>query len=165
MKRTVSIMLLLGCAGLWSTPAFARFTCSVSANAVAFGVYDPTFGGQDSTGLVTFRCNSSGIERRHNFTFEVALTAGNSGSFSPRTLSSGTDTLNYNLYIDSGRNTVWGNGNGGSVTRSGNITVPGCFFFGCGNDEDDLTAYGRIPGGQYVSVGSYSDTITVTVTY
>ncbi|HEY6095637.1 MAG TPA: spore coat U domain-containing protein [Gallionellaceae bacterium] len=62
-----------------------------------------------------------------------------------------SDHLQYDLYSDAGRTTAWN-------TTS---TVPGT---GTGLVQS-LDVYGRIPGGQILPLGDYSDTITVTVNY
>jgi spore coat protein U-like protein len=89
--------------------------------------------------------------------FTIALSKGSSATYSPRTLTSGANTLNYNIYTTSGFTSIWGDGTGGTVTVNYN---------GAGNPNSlTYTAYGRVPAGQYVAAGSYADTITVTVTY
>jgi spore coat protein U-like protein len=69
----------------------------------------------------------------------------------------GTDNLTYNIFTGTDHSTIWGDGNNGSVTQSFSAILSlGTISF---------TAYGLIPTGQYVPTGTYSDTITVTVTY
>jgi spore coat protein U-like protein len=68
---------------------------------------------------------------------------------------SGGNTLNYSLFSNAGRTTNWGN-NIGTDTVAGTGT----------GALQTLTVYGRIPASQTTApVGSYSDTITVTVTF
>jgi spore coat protein U-like protein len=68
-------------------------------------------------------------------------------------MSTGSDQLNYNLFVDASRVVVWGDGSGGSSTVA--LTAAAA----------DIPVYGRVPGGQNVPAGSYIDTIVVTVTY
>ncbi len=150
-KPTVSLRpLLAGLALLfWALPAASQ--CSVSASSVAYGSYDPLAAlPVDSVGTVTVSCALS-------LGYNIALSTGGAGSFSPRKLSNGPDTLNYNLYTDPTYLTIWGDGSGGTATVSGAI---GLLLLPINH-----TVYGRIPGGQNAAAGSYSDTITVTVTY
>lgn len=65
----------------------------------------------------------------------------------------GSEPLNYNLYLDSARTTIWGNGTSGTsfITTSPAVA------------NNDLTVYGRTLLGQNVSAGIYSDSVTVTV--
>ena len=69
-------------------------------------------------------------------------------------MTSGANTVNYSLYTDIARSTVWGN-TVGTDTKSGT---------GNGSAQT-LTVYGQLPAGQYPTPGSYSDTITATITY
>ena len=63
--------------------------------------------------------------------------------------------LNYGLYADASFTTVWGDGGGATATVSGT-----------GNGAaQPTTVYGRIPAGQYVPATTYTDQITVEVTY
>jgi spore coat protein U-like protein len=62
--------------------------------------------------------------------------------------------LGYKLFSNSGRATNWGN-------TVGTDTVTGT---GTGNSQS-LTVYGQVHAGQYFKPGSYTDTITATITY
>ena len=68
--------------------------------------------------------------------------------------SAASGTLNYALYQDVGRATLWGQ-------TIGTDTVAGT---GSGATQT-LTVYGRIPALQGSAAGAYTDTITVTLTY
>jgi len=70
-------------------------------------------------------------------------------------MTDGSNTLEYNLYTDAGRTTVWGDGTASSVTAAG--TGSGA--------QQSLTVYGRIPASQSVPAGSYSDTVTATINF
>ena len=70
----------------------------------------------------------------------------------------GGDVLAYGLYRDTGRSLVWGGSpNVDTVART--LSIPNK-----GSATTTFTVYGRIPPGQDVRAGSYSDTIQVTVT-
>jgi spore coat protein U-like protein len=69
-------------------------------------------------------------------------------------MTSGGATVNYTLYSDSGRTTVWG-------TTIGTNTVAAT---GSGAAQS-YTVYGRIPAQTTPAPGTYNDTVTVTVTY
>ena len=151
MRRTEGAFLLV--AGLLAVEPVSA--CTISVTAVSFGAYDTrAASADDSTGTLTALCakNVSGPV--------VAIGTGGSGSFSPRTLRSGTSALSYNLYTSLARTTVWGNGSGGTATVT--LTNPTAV----GNDRRfTRTIYGRIPALQNVRAGSYSDTLVVTVTF
>ena len=132
--------------------AEAAPNCSISTTAVSFGVYNvfsatPT----DSTGTITFKCtgNASNIT--------VTLSKGTSTTFTPRTLTSGSNTLNYNLFTDAARSTIWGDTTSGT-SRYVNASP-------ANNQNIVVTVYGRITAGQDVSAGSYSDSITATINF
>lgn len=126
------------------------YACSAVATPVSFNGYDtfapfPT----DARGDIRVTCETG-------MPFTVRLGAGNnSGGFNPRTMlsSSGGFTLGYNLYRDSARTQVWGDGTGVTFTQSG---------AGTGSDIVFLI-YGRIHAGQNSAAGLYGDAVTVTV--
>jgi len=129
--------------------------CTVSATGVAFGAYDPQSPApDDSAGEIALACHPS-VQAP-----TVALSAGLSGLFSSRTMRSGPATLDYNLYTSAAYALVWGDGTGGSttVTLGGGATSGGERIF-----RRDI--YGRIPAGQQVPAGTYTDTIMVTVIF
>ena len=69
-------------------------------------------------------------------------------------MTSGANTVNYTLYSNSGRTTLWGNTVGtDTVAATGN------------GASQSYTVYGRVPTQAAPAPGTYTDTITVTVTY
>jgi spore coat protein U-like protein len=127
--------------------------CTISTTPVNFGSYDvfatsPT----DSTGLISITCN----EIPAPFAPVSIGPSPNSGGFNPRKMrvTSGTDLLNYNLYTNAARTSIWGDGTSGTVRvwRTFRRNIP-----------QNLTVYGRIPPGQDVRAGTYTDTLTVTL--
>jgi spore coat protein U-like protein len=91
--------------------------------------------------------------------YSISLSAGNSGNSAARELRQSANILNYNLYSDPLRSSVWGSG-GSSVSDSFLLSI-----LGIGVDRL-YPIYGRIPAGQInAPAGSYSDSITVTVAY
>ena len=124
--------------------------CSITANDLAFGNYSVTAGTQvDASTTISVQCSGGTA-------YDVALDAGSGSgaSVSTRKMSSGTNTLDYSLYQDSSRTQVWGE-------TSGSDTVSGT---GTGSAEV-LNVYGRIVASQAAAAGSYSDTVTATVSF
>ena len=75
-----------------------------------------------------------------------------------REMKSGASLLRYNVYSDSARTQIWGNGTGGSSTVSDRFTISSS------PTRRVYTIYGRIPNGQQLAqVGSYLDSISVLV--
>lgn len=142
---TLSLRLAAGCLML-AVPAAARAACSVTPQAVAFGGYDPLGASAvDGVGNINITCDTVTA-------MTVSLSSGG-GTFADRRMIGGASQLGYNLYTNSSRVTVWGDGVGGGSTVSAN------------SSNVDLTVYGRIPASQNVPANVYTDTITVTVTY
>jgi spore coat protein U-like protein len=139
--------VLVALVTLAAPPASAQSTtCTVSSSGVNFGSYDVfSTSPDDITGSITVSCSAS-------TSYAIALSAG-SGSYGARTLTNGPQILDYNLYTDATRTTVWGDGTGGTATVSGTAA------------SQTYTVYGSIAAGQNVSVGSYTDVVVVTLTF
>lgn len=155
---------LLGGALLVPTAALASFSCSVAANGVSFGGYDPLAAApDDSAGRVEVTCSNTPGTGVDQVAYTIALSPGGGGDFAPRHLQSGGARLAYNLYRDAGRSQVWGNGNAGTSIESGQLRVGP----GAGNSTRSRThdVFGRIPAQQDAAAGVYADTIVITVTF
>jgi len=129
--------------------------CTVSTAPADFGTYNVLLAGaHDIVSSITVGCNETPPP-------DVTISIGpspNSGSFDPRQmkLSGGSEYIDYNLYIDSGRTQIWGDGTGSTFTLTDKVFkkrdwVP--------------TVYGRIPPEQDVSVGTYNESLTVTIVW
>ncbi len=127
-------------------------SCSLSATDLAFGNYDP-FAALDKTGTTNVTVTCSLLAP-----YTIALSQGtNGGSVTTRKMlitGGGTDLLNYGLYRDAAHLLNWGE-------TVGTDTLAGV---GTGVAVN-VPVYGVIPAGQNVSIGSYTDTITVTLNY
>jgi spore coat protein U-like protein len=164
MTRSLCRLLVLGGAAYASAiPAIAAFTCSVTApGSINFLVYNPASGtpALGSTD-VTLTCSylGGGVER---IDWTMVLTNGSSGNCNARTLVGPSDTLNYNVYQNNVGGGVWGNA-GCATFPAGRLTVgPGA---GNGTRSATQTLFGQIPIGQYVSAGTYADSLLLTVEY
>jgi spore coat protein U-like protein len=139
----------------------ATWTCSLSATGPAFGIYNPfATTPDDENGTVTATCRLlSGSAATVSMT--DSYTTGSSGTYTNRTLLSGSNALNYNLYFDAGYTEIRGNGTGVSYygTATLNLTTANPV------QTSSATIYGRIPAGQNVAPGTYTDTIVVTLTF
>lgn len=128
--------------------------CVIAAEPLSFGSYDASVDKSGSSDL-TVRC-SNGTP------YTVKLSPGATGSFSQRLLTSGSNSLEYNLYTTSAFSSVWGDGTSGTATQGG---------FGAGlavGSAITHTVHGLLPNtdnNQNAPTGNYSDTITVTVEY
>jgi spore coat protein U-like protein len=127
---------------------------TVSATSLNFGVYVPS-GAATANTTVTVACT---IPLDLLTDFRISLSAGNALTDpSARYLKAGGNRLGYNIYTDGGYMTVWGDGTAGSVDQGySSLLALGSASF---------TGFGRLPQGQYVPAGSYTDRITVTVSF
>tara|TARA_R110002049_G_scaffold187172_5_gene355428 strand:- start:1266 stop:1763 length:498 start_codon:yes stop_codon:yes gene_type:complete len=134
-------------------------SCSISADDVSFGTYDPLSGSNhDATGEVRVTCGA--LIASVSVSYTISLSSGSSGTAMSRSMANGGSTLAYNLYTNPSRTNVWGNGAGGTVTLGNSYTLSLLF-----PKTDAFPVYGRIPPGQTVGAGSYSDSLVATVTF
>jgi spore coat protein U-like protein len=125
-------------------------SCTISTTALAFGAYDPIGGAAvDNTGGLVITCN-----KNTGSTIGLALGAHAAGSVRNMVGAPTADLLAYELYSDAGRTAIWGNAAGSWVS----YTAPD-------KNPHTVTVYGRVTGGQDVSVGAYSDSVLATVTF
>jgi spore coat protein U domain-containing protein, fimbrial subunit CupE1/2/3/6 len=155
----IATVLALGASNAWAETASSTFTvsanvlavCSVSATNLDFGDYNASHpSSRDSTSTLSMTC-TNGQD------YVVALDGGTGpgATVADRKMTNGVHTLGYQLYTNAANSTVWGDGtlSTGTVTGTGD------------GQQQSLTVHGKIPSGQHASSGSYSDTITVTLTY
>ncbi len=127
-------------------------TCTVSATDLVFGNYSPVAtADSDSASSVTVQCT--------NLTpYAIGLGAGGGAgaTVAERKMTKDAQTLAYSLYQDLARSTVWGDsfGAGGNAVSA----------IGNGLSQSH-TVYGRVPKGQNVNIGTYTDTVLVTVNF
>ena len=140
--------------------AAVSFTCSVSAAGINFGVYNPLSGSGDAaTGSWTVTCTATG-NGSATVAGTLTLSTGSSGRFSTRTMKSGSNILNYNIYLTPSYAQIIGDGTQGTYAPSDSGTVTAGQVY-----QVVGYMYGLVPAAQDVAPGSYSDTIVVTVTY
>jgi spore coat protein U-like protein len=169
LRKTFALTLALGAvaAGVaqsatttttFAVTATVNSTCSATATALPFGAYTPGAGGLTANSTISVKCTK-------NSPYTIALNAGTgagaafaTGRF--MTVTAGSNTLQYNLYTAASFGTVWGDGSGATATVAGTGAGVGT--------ANTATVYGRLldnATNQLAVPGSYSDTITVTVTY
>jgi spore coat protein U-like protein len=163
MKRLITVLLVLGILpgdGLYAQQQTAQTTfrvsasvqavCEVTATDLTFGTYTSQ-SGTDVQGTTLLRATCT-----PGSTYNVGLNEGTSpgATVNQRKMVSGTQALNYQLYRESSRTSIWGN-------TTGTDTVTGV---GTGIAQDH-TVFGAVPAAQVVPAGDYGDTITVRVYY
>jgi spore coat protein U-like protein len=141
--------------------AVAATVCTGSSTSMSLGTYiGDTATPVDSIGMFSLNCTRAGGPQ--NITINMAIgPSGNNGSIANRVLRSASwpDLLQYNLYRDAARLSVWGQ-TAGVDTMAAAVSVPNN-----GSQVASFTIYGRMPGLQDVHAGTYGDTLSVTIDY
>ncbi len=114
----------------------------ISVTDVVFGDYEPLSGANlDAAGTMSYKC-----VQKTSYKIYVAGTRQMIGAVE-------ADNLNFQLYSDAERTTVYPSDNSGDSILSEN------------NGLKISTIYGRVPALQDVSVDTYSRVLTATVEY
>jgi spore coat protein U-like protein len=128
--------------------ATVQASCSISASTLSFGSYNGTVA--TATSAVSVTCTNS-------TPYNVGLSSGvaSGATVAARKMTGPTSALlSYSLFSDPSRSINWGQTVGSdTISGTGNGAVQA------------LTVYGQAPAGQYLAPGSYTDTITATITY
>lgn len=133
----------------FNATATVTASCTVSATNMNFGSVGSLGASVDATTTVSPRCTNQ-------TPYNVGLNAGTGtgATVSVRKMTLAGATINYSLYSNAGRTTVWGN-------TVGTDTVAGT---GTGATQS-VTVYGRVPVQSTPGAGTYTDTVIATVTY
>lgn len=124
--------------------------CSVEATNLDFGAYDPNaLTADEATSTVTATCTLG-----TNYSIGLDAGGGTPSSTTRAMTGGGGDFLDYELYSDALRTTVWTDLAGANPVAATGTGLAA-----------DHTVYGQIPTGQNVSADSYSDTINVTLEF
>lgn len=133
----------------WTIRANVQPACTVSASDLNFGTVGLLDNGapHDAISTVAVTCVNGTA-------WKIGLDNGMHAAGNTRRMQGPGGFITYELYRDSGHNQRWGNYPGvDTVNGSGNGTA------------QTRTVYGRVPSQITPNAGTYSDTITVTVTY
>ncbi|MEJ1970442.1 MAG: spore coat U domain-containing protein [Rhizomicrobium sp.] len=143
-------------------PVFAQSAgavyCALSVTPLAFGNYVPSSGAPaDFSASITVTCTASAavpVDVRGT----IALL---SGGASGRVLTTGSQTLRYQLFSDPARSLPWGDGSGDGAT----VAVSGVVGMNA-EFRQIYTVYGRILARQSsAATGNYASLITVELNY
>ena len=124
-------------------------TCVVSASNLNFGSVGLLSSNVDAATTLSVTC-TNGLPHT------IQLDGGLSGANDPtqRKMTSGGSEVTYGLYLDSSRSLSWGDENGGQYLSETGTGL-----------AQSHHVYGRVPSQPTPPVGTYSDTVVVTVTY
>jgi len=160
IERARAAALLAGAAALLFLALTAgdapAMSCSIlgPSPTLDFGTYDPYSPGPlDANSSFRLRCTQDPTPADITVSLDGGL---NFQAPSSRAMSSAGSLLLYNAYQDGARTIIWGDGAFGSTLLLTKTSK---------NETFDLVVYGRIPAGQNLPPGVYTDTITLTATY
>jgi spore coat protein U-like protein len=159
LKLAVAIICLMqsvsGSFASTTTSTFAvqstiTASCTInSASTLNFGSQGVLTANVDQTSTLQMQCTNT-----TPYNIGLDQGTGTGATVAARMMTSGANTVTYSLYSDSGRATVWGN-------TVGTNTVAAT---GSGGSQSYIV-YGRVAAQTTPAPGTYSDTVTVTVTY
>lgn len=147
-SRPIALALL---AGALLAPASGRAqTCVVSAVTMNFGTYEPRSPAVTlTTGAISFRCSAS-------VPVKIKLRDGD-GPRAPQ-LTFRNDTLQYQLFLDPARTTLWGDGLNGTSYYTNAAPLA--------NTTMTVPVFGAIfPGQAQTSPGAYHNTFAIELDY
>lgn len=146
--------------GTLTVTATVQASCSIGNATLAFGTIPDLSAA--TNGSTTFDVNCT-----KTTPYSVAMGDGvnGGGTDTTRAMSDGTDTLNYQLYTDSGYSDVWVSSCSAAPADPAPSATDCAYGVGSGIAQT-INVYGTIAAGQNVGPSAaYSDTVTMTVTY
>jgi spore coat protein U-like protein len=144
LRRLAPVALFLLVCGV--RPAAAD-SCQLSSIApIVFGSY--TGSAVRVAGTITFQCSSGSA-------YSIGLNAGTTGgsTVNSRNMSGPSSNLGYSLFSNAGYNFNWGDSSGTNWVTGMAAT----------NGYQAVTIYAQLPTGQYPAAGTYTDTVTATL--
>jgi spore coat protein U-like protein len=146
------------CAALTATEGTFPFSatatvinnCTINTTNVAFSATGVLSSALSATGSITAQCTNGDAYR-------VALDGGSSANVAARQMqrSGGGGAVSYQLYLDAAHTSPWGDGTSGTAMATGT---------GVGVSQA-ISVYGLVPKQSTPAPGSYSDTITATISF
>lgn len=136
--------LLLGLILSGATIAHADQCQLLGITPVNFGPYNPDIAQNTGVGSIVVSC----LPGTH---ITIALIN------SAKMTGSSRGSLSYTLCLDSGCQTIWGDGTRGSATYQNT--------FGPGVSRLAIPVYAKITGNQAGAAGNYLDNVTVSISY
>lgn len=147
--------------------------CSFDGQStMSFGSYDPLGNSPlDVQGRIAYRCyNANKVDQAARargaasppavdsgkLIVQISISPGNGGGFN-RYMTGTGDLLHYNVYLDPQRQSVWGDGTGGTQFYTEHAQP--------NNHVVVVPVYGRVAGAQDVLAGAYSDRLVVTLDF
>ena len=131
----------------------------VGPNTMNFGAYDPAdtnlTANLDVDGAINIRCTKGTLAHVQLGQGNFSATGSTCAAPLRQMTDGGVERLAYGLYTNAGRSTIWGCDPANERT----------FTSVASNAAFTMTVNGRIPPGQNVAAGSYSDTVVINVSF
>ena len=125
--------------------------CRISVTDLSFGQYDPL--GQNGSRELDAAAGVSMLCTR-DARAKIAIDTGRNPGAGTRGLAAGAQRVAYQIYRDADRTQVWGSGADAQQFVSAGNQAP-----------QQFNVYARIPPGQEVASGTYTDVVTATVEF
>ncbi|PHP64587.1 spore coat protein U [Zhengella mangrovi] len=148
-SQLVSPSLSATATGSFTSQIVITSTCAVqTTNTLDFGSQGLLTSNVDVTANFDIQCTAGTA-------YSIGLNAGTTtgGSTTTRKMTNGSDTIDYEMFSDPGRTTNWGNTAGEVVTGTGT------------GSTETKTIFGRVPPQTTPGQGTYTDSVTITITY
>lgn len=153
---TFVLLIFVGTANAATTTATFTTQITIAASCIINSASTHDFGSQGILAANVDQTSTIQVQCTNTTPYNIGLDAGtgSGATVGARKMTSGASTITYSLYSNSGRTTVWGNTAGtDTVAATGNGAA------------QSYTVYGRVPPQTTPAPATYTDTITVTVTY
>ena len=122
--------------------------CTIAAANITFATQSALASPVTGSGQLTVQCTN-------NDAYRVSLSGGLLGTVTSRTMTGLTSSIRYQLYLDGGYATVWGDGTSGTSQLTG---------IGTGLVQV-IPIYARVPAQATPAPGVYTDTVTATIQF
>jgi len=130
-------------------------SCNISTSPLMFSDYNVLGANatspDDGTGSVTIQC-TNGVIANIGLDGGTAYSSGTNSSYMRDSVG---HAIQYSLYQNLSRTTLWGNSSGSWLTTP---AAPN-------TSPQTYTVYGRVPPGQLAPSGTYTDTVVATVNF
>lgn len=141
-----------------SASATVNANCNISTTTLNFGSSPATISSNiDSTATITAQCTNT-------TPYSIGIGSGTnaSGSQNRMRLGATSSYINYNLYTDAARSLTWTTTSSTTSCTGG----AGTCVLGTGTGSNQgVTIYGRAPAQTAPAIGTYNDTVVITVTF
>jgi len=133
-------------------------SCTINAATLTF----PATAGTNLIATAVSASSTVSVTCTNGSPYSIAMDNGANASGNQRRMISGSNFLNYGLFVDSAHTFPWS-----TATGNSSCTTSGDCFLGTGSGlAQSVNIYGLVPITAVApSPGTYSDTVTMTITY